>query len=381
MEENTELESLTSGLLGHLKPPRQELSGKINLILFDLDHTLIKPKDGRVFSKDRDDWEWAFDNILQVLKEKYNKKEDYICIVSNQRNLRKRVNDWREFNAKVFKVFEEFKKENIEVSIMVSVEDDYYRKPLTGSFNYLIEYLKKTKNTIKKSGSFYCGDAAGRTGDFDISDLYYALNIGLKFYVPEAVFVPGEVNPEFNLPVRKYLECSGEKTHHIPRLKMDQTCLILIMGIQASGKSYLAKLIHDKYGCDVLETDKIKDKAKLKKKMEDKINNYKSVVVVGTFPKIEDRINLVKDIDRRIYKICIEVESNRDLIRHMNYFRVESSEGRIKKIPEVAFRVYNKNYEEPTESEGFNRIEKYKPCYIFENKKIEDMFMMHYPNK
>ncbi len=378
------LENLTESLYGRLN--KIDSSDKVNLILFDLDHTLIKPKDGRTFSKDSEDWEWQFDNIIKVLKEKYNKKEDYICIISNQKNLKKKEKEWKEFNKKVKNIIEEFKKEDINVSILVATEDDYFRKPLTGSFDYLIEYLKKNKVSIKKSKSFYCGDAAGRvypdkTKDFDISDLYFSKNIGLEFDVPEVIF-KGESNPEFKIPERKYLECDEKEGKSIPKLKMDQTCLILIMGVQASGKSYLAKLISEKYGCDVLETDKIKDKEKLKKKMEEKINNYKSVVVVGTFPKKEDRINLIKDLDKKkVFKVCIEMDTNKDLINHMNYFRVESSENKIKKIPEVAFRVYYKNYEEPKEEEGFNKVEKYKPCFIFENKKEEEMFMYYYPSK
>ncbi len=375
------MEELNSSLYGILNKIENE---KLNLILFDLDHTLIKPKEERVFSKDSDDWDWCFDNVLNVLKEKYSGKNNFICIISNQKSLKKKEKEWKDFQEKINKVLAEFKKEDLTVSILVSVEDDYYRKPLTGMFDFLEDYLKKNKNTIKKSNSFYCGDAAGRIydgkkKDFDISDLFFSKNIGLEFYVPEVIF-KNEQNPEFKLPKRKYLIC--DKTEQdLPILKMDQICIVFIIGPPASGKSYFSKILGDKYGCDILESDKIKDKAKMKKKIEEKINNYKSVIVVGTYPKKEDREELIKNIDKKIYKLCINMETSKELINHMNYFRVESSKNKIQRIPEVAYRVYYKNYNEPTDTEGFNKIVKYQPCFKFDNKKMEEEFMYYYPQK
>ncbi len=374
------MEEFNSSLYGILNKIENE---KLNLILFDLDHTLIKPKEERVFSKDSDDWEWCFDNVISTFKEKYSNKNDYICIISNQKSLKKKEKEWKDFQEKINKVLDEFKKENIIVSILVSVEDDYYRKPLTGTLDYLEEFLKKHKNSIKKSTSFYCGDAAGRVysdkkKDFDISDLFFSKNIDLNFYVPEVIF-KNEKNPEFKLPKRKYLLC--DKNESLPILKMDQICIVFIIGPPASGKSYLGKILSDKYGCDILESDKIKDKSKMKKKIEEKINNYKSVIVVGTYPKKEDREELLQNIDKKIYKLCIQMDTSKELMNHLNYFRVESSKNKIQKIPEVAYRVYYKNFIEPSESDGFNKIIKYQPCFKFDNKKLEDEFLYYYPQK
>ncbi len=374
------MEEFNSSLYGILNKIENE---KLNLILFDLDHTLIKPKEERVFSKDSDDWEWCFDNVISTFKEKYSNKNDYICIISNQKSLKKKEKEWKDFQEKINKVLNEFKKENIIVSILVCIEDDYYRKPLTGMFDYLEEFLKKHKNIIKKSTSFYCGDAAGRIyndkkKDFDISDLFFSKNIGLDFYVPEVIF-KNEKNPEFKLPKRKYLLC--DKNESLPILKMDQICIVFIIGPPASGKSYLGKILSDKYGCDILESDKIKDKSKMKKRIEEKINNYKSVIVVGTYPKKEDREELLINIDKKIYKLCIQMDTSKELMNHLNYFRVESSKNKIQKIPEVAYRVYYKNFIEPSESDGFNKIIKYQPCFKFDNKKLEDEFLYYYPQK
>lgn len=48
---------------------------------------------------------------------------------------------------------------------------------------------------VNKEVSLYCGDAAGRTQpkkDFNDTDLKFALNVGLKFYTPEQLFLGEE---------------------------------------------------------------------------------------------------------------------------------------------------------------------------------------------
>jgi len=72
---------------------------------------------------------------------------------------------------------------------LIAVDDDYYRKPMTGMWDFFCDQVNLT--TITKE-SFYCGDAAGRKykkgKDFSMSDLYFAYNIGIKFYTPNELF-------------------------------------------------------------------------------------------------------------------------------------------------------------------------------------------------
>ena len=46
--------------------------------------------------------------------------------------------------------------------------------------------------------SFYCGDAAGRKqkpfNDFSNDDLLFSINLGLKFYTPEMLFLGEKIN-------------------------------------------------------------------------------------------------------------------------------------------------------------------------------------------
>ena len=58
---------------------------------------------------------------------------------------------------------------------------------------------------IDQSNSFFCGDAAGRVRrkgkkDFSCSDRLFALNAGLKFYVPEELFLKRKCLEEIVMP-------------------------------------------------------------------------------------------------------------------------------------------------------------------------------------
>lgn len=55
---------------------------EVKLAIFDLDHTLIKPKAYRPFPMNSNDWIYAFANVKQKL-ESLQKKNYLIFIVSN----------------------------------------------------------------------------------------------------------------------------------------------------------------------------------------------------------------------------------------------------------------------------------------------------------
>ena len=70
----------------------------------------------------------------------------------------------------------------------------------------------------------------------------------------------------------------------------------MIMGPPTSGKSYLGNLLQHKYGGIILETEKIKTIEKMEKKIEESIQNIKSVIVIGTYPKKENRKRIIKKV-------------------------------------------------------------------------------------
>jgi bifunctional polynucleotide phosphatase/kinase len=66
----------------------KQIKDSDKVLAFDMDHTLVSPKSGKVFPTGRNDWEWTFEEIPEVLKTKYN--EGYkIIIFTNQAGFEK----------------------------------------------------------------------------------------------------------------------------------------------------------------------------------------------------------------------------------------------------------------------------------------------------
>jgi bifunctional polynucleotide phosphatase/kinase len=354
--------------------PHEKKSCKLSL--FDLDGTLIDTLSGKTFPQNQHDWKWKFDQTIRVLKEKCI-KDDFVCVISNQKGLLKKEEKRDAFMEKIKKIHEELEKEGIRMNWFVSFEDDYYRKPMTGSFHFIKNELKKKNIKIQKNGNFFCGDACGRSKDFSSSDLFFAHNCGFTFYTPEAYFLD-EPMPTLHFPKRLYLECTVKE---LPKIKVSNLFFVMIVGAPASGKTFLAQHLQEKYGGVILESDKIKTQEKMLKKIEESLSNIKSVFVVGTYPKREIReifLKKVKDISKDILTYGIQTKTNKDFIQHLNYFRVESSENKIKKIPDVAYRVYEKDKHDLSLSDGFQSILDYEPCIHFENKRLEEIYQYYY---
>ncbi len=66
-----------------------------------------------------------------------------------------------------------------------------------------------------------------------------------------------------------------------------------------------------------------------------------------------------------------------NLSKHLNHMRVLKSKGKIEKIPEVAYRVYNKKYEKPDLNEGIDKIIEI-PFSFKGNDEDAKLFLYHY---
>lgn len=190
----------------------------VKIAAFDLDDTLVMTKSGFKFNRSSSDWQWwhpkekepkVVDKIKQLVGEEYT-----IVIFTNQGAViaEKTSKSYWNFTNRVNFIEEDLqnKVENLELLVFASTkrpstkkskakanpalsseeQHDKTRKPNTGMWNQLIEYLQIQGNyEIDMEKSFYVGDAAGRPGDFLDSDKKFAENIGLKKFVePEEMF-------------------------------------------------------------------------------------------------------------------------------------------------------------------------------------------------
>ena len=64
-----------------IEPNREKIA------CFDLDHTLIKPKSGKTFPIDKNDWTWIYSNVPVKLKELYDDNFNKKLVNYNDKNL------------------------------------------------------------------------------------------------------------------------------------------------------------------------------------------------------------------------------------------------------------------------------------------------------
>lgn len=145
--------------------------------MFDLDWTLVKPYKGK-FPKDYQD-NLIMDNRINILKQYVN--IEYLPIIITNQKLTSReilVDKIKRMND----IINKFNYYGIDPVIIMSTMDDKYRKPNIGMYDLLFKLLPNINS------GFYCGDAAGRPNDFSDSDLKFAENAKIPFYLPEKLF-------------------------------------------------------------------------------------------------------------------------------------------------------------------------------------------------
>lgn len=196
---------------------------------FDLDSTLIKTRSGKVFPKDKDDWQWWAPHVPKRLNQLCD-AGFRVMIFTNQAGIGKGKLRKEDFRAKIANILAGLgEKISDKILVVVACADNMYRKPGVGGWELSLggglaaggergETATKMENKVEidKVESFYCGDAAGRPvvagfrakKDFSDSDLKFALNIGLEFKTPEMFFLDdrrdaGFVPREFAFDPRK----------------------------------------------------------------------------------------------------------------------------------------------------------------------------------
>ena len=199
-------------------------------VLFDLDHTIIKPKNNKTFYKKdySGDWEYVYPCVKNKLREINNTHNIYI--ITNQKVLKTNT-DKQVWLEKIKMVLEDL---DIPIVIFAALSNDFYRKPQTGSIDIL--NIKLNKNT------YYCGDALGRKRDHSDTDLKFGLNLNIKIYSPEYIFLNKSIDiPKIIYPVLPMLNISSFK--YVFKSKE----LIILVGPPASGKSSFSKKFYSRY--------------------------------------------------------------------------------------------------------------------------------------
>ena len=288
--------------------------GSSKIAAFDLDSTVIKVKSltksgtRRKFPQDYDDWELWNDQVKSKLNELV--KEGYkIVIFTNQAG---KKFDKKQFAQKVRNISS---KIGVPMQVYGCTEDGYCRKPSIGMWKILERH--NDNHPVDMSSSFYVGDAAGREGDFADSDFKFALNLGLKFYVPDNFFIKGNSN-RFSkpLPVHPLSLPVDNNTEVHPK---DTQELIILVGAPASGKSTLATKFK-KYA--IACQDQLKTKKKVLSLIDESLEKGLSVIVDRKNPRIEDRAEFIEFAKK--YNVPVRIiwfDLPQELVKHLNKYR------------------------------------------------------------
>lgn len=278
---------------------------------FDLDWTLIRPVRGK-FPKDSNDWA-MLPNRLKQLK-LYQDAGYCIAIFSNQgykgKNLTKAID-------RVNNVIRYLYENGINPWVLVATKtgDDIFRKPQIGMWQTLERSVM-----IDKNNSFFCGDAAGRSGDFSDSDIQFARNYGINFYTPEEIFT----NEEVIIP--------------------NSQTMFIFVGMPGSGKTTYYNNILKPRGWVHINQDELKTKAKVISTLKNALREGKSVAIDGTNPGVDKR--------REYLNIAIEYQVPTMILYFVGNGH-ERNKLRNVPVPNVAYNMYYKHLVEPTyETDG-----------------------------
>lgn len=284
---------------------------------FDYDWTMVNPKDGKTFPTSIDDWQWMYPTVPEKIKQYY--EDGYMIVVFSNQSKK-----WKcEQIEMVMKQLE------VPLFVVIATEKNEY-KP-----NPILFDTHFGENTINKEESFFVGDALGRKSDFSDSDKVFAENIGIKWYSPEDIFV------------------NKTETFEIPNIPLSTNPeIIIMMGYPGSGKSTIADYICTIDNYIHIAGDIYKTSSKMRKASLEYILQSKSIVFDATHSSIKKRKEFIDLGKKYNYEVkCIHITTSLDISYKRNKSRCDE-----KQVPKIAYSVYKKYYEEPTEEEGFTLL-------------------------
>jgi len=348
------------------------------IIGFDMDDTLIKTLSGKKFAQGKSDWQFLFPEVPEKLKQLH--KDNYkLVIFSNQLGIGNNNILPATVTTKIMDILNQLK---VPFQVFLATQDDEYRKPATAVWNLMLdEYNNLVKPDLTKC--IYVGDAAGRLDgwkeghkkDFSCSDRKFAKNCGINFATPEEFFlnekpaafdwggiVPKDIKSDLPL-----------FTPSDPPLISDKQEVIICVGYPASGKSTFCKTHMEPKGYAWINQDLLKTKEKCLRACKVALDEGKSAIIDNNNYDINNRATFIAAAQAKGVPIrCFYFQTPLDLAKHLNVFR-EKLVG-TKKVPAVAYNMYNTRFTEPTLMEGYTEIKKINFLPHFETPAAEKLF-------
>jgi bifunctional polynucleotide phosphatase/kinase len=293
--------------------PNPLTSSRSLLACYDIDGTLIEPTDpSKTWAEGVDDWQFREGMLEEV---RLNQADGLTVLFF--------TNQGRSANRHITLARLESVAVNVgQCCIFAATGKDKNRKPQIGMWKLAVQMLGLDPDLEQ---SFYCGDATGLRGSFSDSDLKFAENIGLPFLLPIGI----EELPEEE-------ECQV----NIPTVATQET--VILVGAQGSGKTYIA--IHNFPSYTHVSKDL--QGARHVKVLTTALQEGKSVVIDNTNPTIAGRaeyLRVARELGVPVRIIVVDTPLAECKKRNQL---------REKPVPTIAYNIYAKNYQEPTDEEA-----------------------------
>eukprot|EP01104_Vermistella_antarctica_P004795 TRINITY_DN15214_c0_g1_i1.p1 TRINITY_DN15214_c0_g1~~TRINITY_DN15214_c0_g1_i1.p1 ORF type:complete len:444 (+),score=117.93 TRINITY_DN15214_c0_g1_i1:85-1332(+) len=359
-----------------------DCKGKTSMVSFDMDDTVIRVKSGKKWPKDRHDWTWWHASVPGKLK-KIHEAGSQVVIFTNQKGITSGASTKKaDIKAKIEMIIEQL---GIPVQAFVATDDDLYRKPGTGMFQYF-ESSANDDVPLVIDDCLYVGDAAGRLAgwgpgkkkDFSGSDRKFAANCGIEFKTPEEYFFNASPISSFSWGSTdpRTIQGTGVFPTNIKRTDGKQEMVIMV-GFPASGKSTFAKKYFvNSSGSDYVHVnrDTLKTQDKCVRETKNTFERGGSVVIDNTNPTTEARkryIDLAKS--SAVPVRCFHFDMSKEVALHMNKFRQKVSS--TKNIPIIAYHTYAKRFVLPQKSEGIDEVVTVPFIPEFEDERAKKLFL------
>jgi DNA 3'-phosphatase len=330
--------------------------------MFDLDYTIIKTKSGKKFPINKNDWMLLYPDVKTKIQSLTN---SLVGIVSNQKGLKteEQKKNWIEKLNQILKIL----KINF---VFASIIDDWYRKPLPGSYEYIKDHYKEvdwdslsTNNKI-----YYIGDAFGREKDFSDTDIKYAQNNGFKFKTPEIFFEFNKNDKESGSIKYPEINYFTEKEQQNIFAKLDKLIsthkkiFIVMIGLPACGKSFLRKELIKKYSQFVYSNnDDIHNNVQSKMLIKKISTDYDFIIDDNTnFDKLvrDEKLKQFSDY----YKIGIWFDYELEVFWHLNWMRMYWFGGKL--LPKVTYYTLIKKNDLTSITDGFDKFIKINKVFL-----------------